>query len=296
MDFGSIDWEHTRELAITYAMTYGLNLIFAIAIFMIGKRLAKVVVNVAKRMMGKANVDNTLSMFAGNILYGLAMAFIVIASLSQLGVDTTSLAAVLAAAGLAIGLALQGSLSNFASGVLIILFRPFKLGDFVEVAGVSGSVRDISIFTSSLATPDNKLVIVPNGQITTDNITNFTANETRRIDLVIGVGYDDDLKKVKETLGKIVAENELLLKDPEPVIALNELGDSSVNFVVRPWVKTADYWPARFNMMETIKATFDKEGISIPFPQRDLHIIDGNIEAVTKPAKKTAAKSSKKTA
>ncbi|MGB1077300.1 MAG: mechanosensitive ion channel family protein [Bdellovibrionales bacterium] len=272
------------EMLMTYATEYGFKVLFAILIFVIGKRVAKICVSVAKKMMVRAKVDETLSIFIGNILYGLAMAFVAIAALSKLGVDTTSLAAILAAAGLAIGLALQGSLSNFASGVLIILFRPFKIGDVVNVSGVIGKVEAISIFTTELSTADNQLVIIPNGNITSDNITNITAKPTRRIDLVIGVGYDDDLKKVKKVLTKIVEGNELVLKDPEPTIAVLELADSSVNFVVRPWVKTEDYWPVRFDLMETIKTTLDKEGITIPYPQRDLHIIDGNVANVKKAA------------
>lgn len=265
------------EMLMTYATEYGVKVLLALVIFVIGKRVAKIAVGVAKRMMARAKVDETLSIFVGNILYGLAMAFVAIAALSQLGVDTTSLAAILAAAGLAIGLALQGSLSNFASGVLIILFRPFKIGDVVTVAGVTGKVEAISIFTTELTTPDNQLVIIPNGNITSDNITNITAKPKRRIDLVIGVGYDDDLKKTKKVLTKIVSDNKLVLKSPEPQIAVSELADSSVNFVVRPWVKTEDYWVAYFDLLETIKVTLDKEGISIPYPQRDLHIVDGKV-------------------
>ena len=272
------------EMLMTYATEYGMKILLALLIFIIGKRVAKIAVGVAKKMMGRAKIDETLTIFVGNIMYGLAMAFVVIAALSQLGVDTTSLAAILAAAGLAIGLALQGSLSNFASGVMIILFRPFKIGDVIDVAGVVGKVEEISIFTTNLATADNQLVIIPNGNITSDNITNITAKPTRRIDLVIGVGYDDDLKKVEKVLTKIVKDHKLVLKDPEPTIAVLELADSSVNFVVRPWVKTSDYWPVRFELMKTIKLTLDKEGISIPYPQRDLHVIEGNLGEAKKAA------------
>lgn len=262
---------------------YGIKILVALAIFFIGKWIARKATNMVERMMDKASIDPTLTKFAGNILYGLALAFIVIAVLSQLGIETTSLAAVIAAAGLAIGLALQGSLANFAAGVLIILFRPFKNGDYIEAAGTAGTVEEISIFTTKLKTPDNKQVIVPNAQITNDNIINYSAKPTRRIDLVVGVGYDDDLKKVRKTLESILKKENRLLADPEPVIAVSELGDSSVNFVVRPWVNTEDYWAVRFDLTESIKATFDKEGISIPFPQRDVHVIDSSA------AKKLAA-------
>ncbi len=272
------------ETIIEYAATYGLKIAMAIAIFFIGKKLVQIAVSILKKMMTKAKVDETLVSFSGNIFFGLAMAFVVIAALSQLGIETTSLVAIIAGAGLAIGLALQGSLSNLAAGVMIILFRPFKLGDVVDISGVIGKVEEISIFTTSLTTGDNQLVIIPNSTVTGGNITNITAKPQRRIDLIVGVGYGDDLKKVKKVLSAIVEKNEYVLKTPAPTIAVSELADNSVNLVVRPWVKTKDYWTARFELMEAIKTTFDKEGISIPFPQRDLHIIEGNSEAVKKAA------------
>jgi len=284
MDMNTIIEKIDIDMLIGLVTTYGMKLLLAIAIFVIGKRVAKFAVKMAQKMMARANIDETLCTFAGNILYGLAMAFVAIAALSQLGVDTTSLAAILAAAGLAIGLALQGSLSNFASGVMIILFRPFKIGDVIDVSGVVGKVEEISIFTTSLATPDNQLVIIPNGNITSGNITNITAKPTRRIDLVIGVGYGDDLKKAKKVLTSIVEKNKSVLKTPAPTIAVSELADSSVNFVVRPWVKTDDYWDAYFGLTEEIKTTLDKEGISIPFPQRDLHVISGDAQPLKKVA------------
>lgn len=274
----------TSDIIMTYATTYGIKIASAIAIFFIGRWLAKLGTSFVKSMMKKANVDETLVGFTGNILYALVLVFVCTAALSQLGIETTSLAAILAAAGLAIGLALQGSLSNFAAGFMIIAFRPFKSGDFVEAGGTAGVVEEITIFTTKMRTGDNKTVIVPNGSITNGVITNYSTKPTRRVDLVIGVGYDDDLKKVKKTLTKIVEKNEFVLKDPETVIAVSELADSSVNLVVRPWVKSADYWPALFALTEEIKTTFDKEGISIPYPQRDLHIIEGNAEAAKKAA------------
>ncbi|MCS5597426.1 MAG: mechanosensitive ion channel [Alphaproteobacteria bacterium] len=279
-----MDLDKIYESAAAYISLYGLKVIAAIAIFIIGKWVAKRVVNVLKKVMKKASVDETLISFAGNIFYGLGLAFVVIASLSQLGVETTSLAAVIAAAGLAIGLALQGSLSNLAAGVMIILFRPFKIGDFVEAAGAAGIVEDISIFTTKFRTPDNRQIIVPNNAVTSDNITNISAKPERRVDLVIGVGYDDDLKKVKDVLSKIVSADERVLKDKDVVIAVSELADSSVNLVVRPWVKTEDYWPVYWHLTEQIKVTFDKEGISIPYPQRDLHVIDGGAVTTKKAA------------
>jgi small conductance mechanosensitive channel len=266
--------EEYTTTVIEYASLYGIQFLTAILIFIVGKWVAKRVVNMVKNMMRKGNVEETLVNFGGNIMYGLLLAFVVIAALSQLGVETTSLAAIIAAAGLAIGLALQGSLSNFAAGVMLILFRPFKLGDYIEAAGTAGTVEDMSIFTTALKTPDNCQIIIPNANITSDNITNYSAKSERRVDLVIGVGYGDDLSKVKKTLTKILDAEARILKDPAYQIAVSELGDSCVNLVVRPWVKSEDYWGVKFDLTETIKTTFDKEGISIPFPQRDLHIVE----------------------
>lgn len=258
---------------------YAIKVLIALAIFFVGKFIAKRIVKIVQKLMLKSKVDQTLVGFAGNILYGLALAFVVIAALSQLGINTTSLAAVIAAAGLAIGLALQGSLSNLAAGVMIILFRPFKIGDYVEAAGTSGTVEEISIFTTFLKTPDNKSVIVPNGSIISDNIINYSAKPTRRVDLVFGVGYDDDLKTVRKILEKIVKADERILAEPEPVIAVHTLNESSVDFICRPWVSTADYWAVYWDLQEKVKTAFDKEGITIPFPQRDMHIVyDINME------------------
>ena len=258
---------------------YGMKTLLALAIFFAGKFVAKRAVAILKSLMEKSKIDKTLIGFVGNVVYGLALAFVAIAALSQLGIDTTSLAAIVAAAGLAIGLALQSSLSNLASGVMIILFRPFKSGDYIEAGGAAGSVEEISIFTTKMKSPDNKEIIVPNGAIIAGTITNYSAKKTRRVDLVIGVSYDDDLAKVKKVLTKIVKADKRVLKDPEAQIAVAELADSSVNFVVRPWVKSADYWDVLFDLTEKIKTTFDKEGISIPYPQQDLRIIDGGADA-----------------
>ncbi len=264
-----------------YALEYGMSILGALAIFIIGKWAAKLLTSGIRRAMTRANVDATIVSFAGNIIYGIALAFVVIAMLSNLGIETTSLAAIIAAAGLAIGLALQGSLSNFAAGVMVILFRPFKIGDFIEAAGTSGTVKDISIFTTTLKTPDNKTIIVPNSNITSDNITNFSTEKQRRIDMVVGVSYNDDLQKVTKVLEKIVESDERILKDPAVTIAVSELADSSVNFVVRPWVASSDFWAVKFDLTQRIKETFDKEGISIPFPQQDvyMHSVNDNLQA-----------------
>jgi len=234
--------------------------------------VAKIARKVVAAFLTRAKVDETLISFFSNVLYILILTFVIIAAISKLGVETTSLAAMVAAAALAIGLSLQSSLSNLASGVMIIGFAPFKNDDYVEIAGTSGTVKEISIFTTTLITPDNKTVIVPNGNILTANITNYSTQTRRRIDLVIGVSYEDDLKKVKKTLEKIIASDSRILTTPEPKIAVCELADSSVNFVVRPWVKSKDYWDTRFDLLETIKTTFDKENINIPYPQQFVHL------------------------
>ncbi len=260
------------EVLTGYAVQYGTALIMAGVIFILGRWAARIAKRMVRAALKRANMDDTLVSFIGNVAYGLLMAFVVIAALSQLGVETTSLAAIFAAAGLAIGLALQGSLSNFAAGIMIIAFRPFKAGDFVTVAGTSGTVEDVNIFTTHLKTPDNKAIVVPNAAITGGIITNFSAKDTRRIDLVFGIGYDDDIRRAKDILTRIVEGDERVLKDPAPVIAVLELGDSSVNFAVRPWVKAADYWNVHFHLMETVKQEFDAAGITIPYPQRDVHL------------------------
>jgi len=273
---------------------YGMKLILAFVIFFVGKWIASKAVGIIKSIMTKAKVDPTLVSFTGNMVFGAAMAFVCIAVLNQVGVETTSLAAVIAAAGLAIGLALQGSLSNFAAGIMIILFRPFQNGDFVDVNGVEGHVEDISLFTTYLATTDNKQVIVPNSTITDGIIINYSKKPTRRVDLVIGVGYDDDLAKTKKVLEKILDNAEYVLDKPAPQVGVSELGDSSVNFVVRPWVKTKDYWALRFALLQEIKETLDKEGISIPFPQRDVHIFNEGAAVNDTPKKAPAKKAASK--
>jgi small conductance mechanosensitive channel len=251
---------------------FGIDLVVAILIFVLGRIAVGLIAGAVRKAMTRGKADPTLVGFVGNIVTGVGMAFVVIATISELGVQTAGLVAVLGAAGLAIGFALQGSLSNFASGVMLLIFRPINVGDYVEAGGTSGSVKDIGIFTTTLHTPDNKKVIVPNAQITSDTITNYSANDTRRVDLVAGIGYGDDIPKAKAVLERIVTEHELTLDDPAPMIELSNLGDSSVDFVVRPWVKTADYWRVYFDLTERIKTEFDKEGISIPFPQRDVHL------------------------
>ena len=254
-----------------YLTTYGLNILFAIAIFFIGKWLVVKITALAKRMMLKAQVDETLVEFSESIIYFGLMLIVIIAALNQLGVDTTSFVAVFGAATLAIGLALQGSFSNIGAAVLIIIFRPFRVGDVIEAAGVTGEVTDINLFSTTITPIDKRTVIVPNASIIGGNITNFSLREQRRVDHVFGIGYDDDLKLAKQTLIDIVNADERILKDPEPFVAVSELADSSVNFVVRAWTKTDDYWDVYFDLLEKVKLTFDEKGISIPYPQMDVH-------------------------
>jgi small conductance mechanosensitive channel len=260
------------KLSTTYLIPWGINIVFALVIFIIGKIVAKCIVSVTKKVLAKAKMDEILINFVSSILNTVLLLFIIVAALDQLGVDTTSLIALLGAAGLAVGLALQGSLQNFAAGVMLIIFRPFKAGDFVEAGGISGVVENINIFSSTFRTGDNREVILPNGAIYGGTITNYSARDTRRIDMVFGIGYGDDIRKAKEVIKDILNKDSRILKEPAPLIAVGELADSSVNFNVRPWVKSGDYWPVKFDITEEVKLTFDAKGISFPYPQMDVHM------------------------
>lgn len=284
-----IDIDTIREIALLWSG----NIFFAILIFFIGKWAAKRISRVCKTIMRKSRMDETLIGFFGHVINAAVLGFVIIAALNKLGIETTSLAAVVAAAGLAIGLSLQGSLSNLAAGIMIIIFRPFRVGDYVEAGGTNGLVEEISIFTTNFTTPDNKHVIVPNNEITSGVITNYSAKPVRRIDLVIGVSYDDDLKKTREIIKQVIESDNTILEEPAVQIAVSELAESSVNFVVRPWVKTENYWSTRFDLIENIKIALDNAGITIPYPQRDLHIIDG--DKVQKNTDKTSQSKNKKT-
>lgn len=264
--------ETLTKLFDDYVIVYGLNVFFALAIFIIGKWFANIVTNLVEKVLAKSKVDQVLIDFIGGIVKSILILFIIIASLGKLGVDTTSLVALIGAAGLAIGLSLQSSLQNFASGVMLIMFRPFTTGDFIEAAGISGVVEKITIFNTMMRTGDNKEMIVPNGAIYGGVIINYSAKSTRRIDMVFGIGYDDDIKKAKNIMLDIMKKDERILADPEPLVAVSELADSSVNFVVRPWVKSADYWAVLFDLNENIKLAFDEASISIPYPQMDVHL------------------------
>jgi small conductance mechanosensitive channel len=231
-----------------------------------------ILINGFGKVMARSKYDDMLIDFVKSILKTVLMLFVIVTSLNQMGVNTTSLVAILGAAGLAIGLSLQGSLQNFAAGVMLLVFKPFKAGDFIEAGGATGVVKGISIFTTIMTTGDNKEIIVPNGGIYAGNITNYSAKQTRRVDMVVGIGYDSDLKKAKEILKEMVAGDDRILKDPAPTVAVAELAESSVNFVVRPWVASDDYWGVKFDFNEAVKLRFDAEGISIPFPQMDVHV------------------------
>ena len=255
-----------------FLVPWGIRLLAAVAIWLIGKWVAGKVTAALKRLMTRSGMDEMLVQFLGNILYTLLLIAVIIAALDHLGVQTTSLLAIFGAAGLAVGLALKDSLSNFSSGVMLILFRPFKAGDYIEAAGVAGTVEEVRIFSTLIKTPDNRQIIIPNGQIYGGTIINVSAKPTRRIDLVFGIGYGDDIKKAKELIAGIMEKDGRILKEPEAAIALGELGDNSVNLNVRPWVNSGDYWPVRADLLENVKLAFDANGISIPFPQRDVHL------------------------
>jgi small conductance mechanosensitive channel len=260
------------EMIDTYVIPWGINIVMAIIIYIIGKFVVGIVINLLGKLLERAKYNEMLVSFVKSIVRAVLMLFVIVAALDKLGVDTTSMVAILGAAGLAIGLSLQGSLQNFAAGVMLLVFKPFKAGDFVDAGGASGTIKSISIFNTIMTTPDNKEIIVPNGRIYGDNITNYSAKDTRRVDMVVGIGYDADLLKAKNILNEMVDADPRILKDPAPKVAVSELADSSVNFVVRPWVAAADYWGVKFDFTEAVKLRFDAEGISIPFPQMDVHL------------------------
>jgi small conductance mechanosensitive channel len=268
--------EDTLQKIYEVISIWGIKVIAALAIFIVGRWVSKGFRNLVNKLMAKRDIDATIVGFIGNLTYVALLVFFIIAALGQLGIQTTSFIAVLGAAGLAIGLALQGSLANFASGFLMVIFKPIRVGDYVEIAGTAGTVEEISIFTTTLKTPDNKTVIIPNASVTGDNIVNWTVKGTRRVDMVFGIGYDDDIDKARKIIEDVLAKDDRILKDKEIQIAVAELADSSVNFVVRPWAKVEDYWGVYLDAMENIKKAFDAEGVSIPYPQQDVHMYQVN--------------------
>ena len=259
-----------------YLATYGIRVVAAIAILLVGRWLVGLVSRLITKGLTKANIDETLVRFLGKLSYVALLTFVIIAVLAKLGIQTASFVVVLGAAGLAVGLALQGSLANFAAGVLLLIFKPIKVGDFIEAGGAKGSVQEIGIFTTVMNSPDNIRIVIPNAQVTGGNICNYTTNKTRRVDLVMGVSYDDDLKKAREVIEDVLAGDNRILKEPAVTVAVSELADSSVNFVVRPWVNKEDYWAVYFDLTEKLKVTLEEKGLTIPYPQHDIHVIDGS--------------------
>ncbi|HOY08465.1 MAG TPA: mechanosensitive ion channel [Candidatus Omnitrophota bacterium] len=259
----------------TLTVTYVIRIVAAIVIFFVGRIIASFISTFVKKLMLKAKVDVTLAGFVQHLSFMGIMVFVIIAALNKLGVETTSMVAVIGAAGLAVGLALQGSLANFAAGVMLVIFKPFGVGDFINAAGEMGTVKEIQIFNTVLAHPDNRKIVVPNSHITGGSITNFSAIENRRVDLQFGISYGDDMKKAKDVLMNLVASDARVLKDPAPVVAVSELGESSVNLVCRPWVKPGDYWAVYFDVVEKGKLALQEAGITIPFPQSDVHLYNG---------------------
>ncbi|MEX2123827.1 MAG: mechanosensitive ion channel domain-containing protein [Woeseia sp.] len=272
-DLGVV-WADLVEKMQTVGFDLGINLVAALVIFFVGRTIVGLLNKGIRGLMKSRSVDPILVSFVSSMIYWGLMAFVIIAAITKIGIQTASLIAVVGAAGLAVGLALQGSLANFAAGVLIVIFRPYRVGDAIEAAGVSGSVVEVQLLTTILNSGDNKQIIVPNGQIMDSIITNYSAYPTRRVDMIVGVSYDDDIDKVRDTIKVLIEADERIHKNPECEIAVGDLAESSVNFNVRPWVNTEDYWAVKFDLTENIKKRFDDVGISIPYPQRDIHIIE----------------------
>jgi len=259
-----------------YLTTYGINVIGAIVILILGRIAAGIGRKIVNRLLEKAHADSAIVSFVGRLTFTLILIFAVLAALAKFGIQTASFVAILGAAGFAVGFALQGSLANFAAGVLILALRPFKTGDYIMGAGEAGTVKEISLFTTVLSTPDNIKIMVPNGKLFGDVIKNISAYDTRRVDLVVGIGYGSDIQKAYDVIMSLIKEDSRILPEPAPQVAVSELADSSVNFVIRPWVKSSDYWPLKFDMTRKIKEAFDANGIEIPFPQRTVHMVSGS--------------------
>jgi len=272
MENSRIDFDALFSKIAELATTYGLKLVLAIVVLVIGLMIIRAITKGATKMMKKADVDASLVPFLRSLISITLKVLLIISIMSMVGIQMTSFIAVLGAAGLAVGLALQGTLQNFAGGVIILLFKPYKVGDYITTQGFSGTVKEIQIFTTILTTPDNQTVIIPNSPIAVNALTNYSTQETRRVDFTFGIGYSDDIDKARTVIMKLINQDERILKDPEPLVKIANLGDSSVDFATRVWVNSGDYWGVFFDMNEKVKKEFDKEGISIPFPQQDVHL------------------------
>jgi small conductance mechanosensitive channel len=272
MDFSAVQLEDLLARIITLISDWGLKVLGALVVLIIGRIVAKAVRKGVRKALQRGNMDPTLVPFVSSLSYYLVMAFVLIAVLGMVGIETASMIAVLGAAGLAVGLALQGTLANFASGVMLLIFRPFHKGDFIEAAGVAGAVDTVGIFTTTLNTPDNVRIVLPNGTVWGQTIKNYATNPTRRVDLVMGISYDDDIGKAMDTINRVLENEPRVLKDPAPVVAVSELADSSVNLVVRPWCTKEDYWGVYFDLTRALKEQLEGSGCSIPFPQTDVHL------------------------
>lgn len=266
------NFDFNSESLMWFVLEFGPKLVSAVIVLIVGLWVVKILTRVSHKVMQKSNVDVSLRGFLGGIISVLLKIMVYITALSVLGIEMTSFIAILGAAGLAVGMALSGTLQNFAGGVMILLFKPFKVGDFIDAQGYSGVVKEIQIFRTVLTTPDNKTILIPNGPLSNGSLTNFSTQPTRRVDFTFGIGYGDSIEKAYEVLETIIAGDERILTDPEPFMALSELADSSVNIAVRVWVNAADYWGVFFRMNEEVYKTFEKEGLSIPFPQTDVHL------------------------
>lgn len=268
--------ENVIKILETYAFNYGINIVLALIILILGTWIAKIITKWFKKLMNVRNVDTTLVKFSSGLVKAVLYIFVIIAAIDKAGIESTSFVAILGAAGLAVGFALQGSLSNFAAGVMLIIFKPIKVGDFVEAAGIMGSVEEVGIFVTTLKSADNKVIYVPNSQMSGGIITNYSVKDTRRVDMEFGIGYSDDIDKARSVILEILSNDSRILKDPKPDVLVGTLGDSSVNFKVRPWVNAADYWGVYFDATENVKKKFDANNISIPFPQTDVHLYNNS--------------------
>lgn len=284
-----LDDHFSTQWLMDRVVEYGPNLAGAVIVFVVGRFVARLATAAIVRGARKARMDETLVSFLNNLIYMVLLTAVCISALSRLGVNLDSLTAILAAAGFAVGMAMQGSLGNLAAGVMLVFFKPFRVGDVVDVCGNRGTVVEIQLFNTILLTLDNVRIVVPNGQITEGTIQNYSSEPERRIDLVVGCGYNDDLRAVRGVLEKIVAEHPQVLQSPNPQVAVSELGDSSVNFVVRPWVKSEEYWDVRFSLTEQLKLAFDEHGFTFPFPSRDLFLHNPEVAAIEKPVQRSAA-------